>query len=218
MTGTGASAAEADAAFRLGEIIAARLCHDVSGPLSIIGNAAELARLEAEAGSGGGEAMAMMREGAEAIAARVRLQRAIFTAATPPLAVAEIARLAGGIVGGGSATLDLAGLAPGTVFVPEAGRAVLAALVVAGEALTRGGTIACHGGANDVAFAVTGTNASWSPSLTAALGGADPVATAIAGGSRELMGPMAVLLARKAGYTPALLMGAGMPLLRFARG
>jgi histidine phosphotransferase ChpT len=205
---------------RLAEIIAARLCHDVSGPLSIIGNAAELARLEAEAGNspGGGEGMAMMREGAEAIAARVRLQRAIFTASTTPLVADEIARLAGGVVGGGRAELDLAGIAPGTMFDPPSGRAVLAALMVAGEALKRGGTIACHGGADDIAFAIAGTSAAWPPSLTAVLGGADPIETAIAGGSRELMGPMAVILAREAGYAPALLMGAGAPLLRFARG
>ncbi|WP_291297421.1 histidine phosphotransferase family protein [Elioraea sp.] len=221
MTANGASAAAADAALRFAEIIAARLCHDVSGPLSIVGNAAELSRLEAEAGNaagGGGEAMAMMREGAEAIAARIHLQRAIFTASTTPLVAQDIARLAGGVVGGGRAELNLAGLAPATVFDPASGRAVLAALMVAGEALKRGGTIACHGGTEDVAFAVAGTNAAWPPSLTTVLGGADPVAAAIAGGSRELMGPMAVLLAREAGYTPSLLMGAGVPLLRFARG
>jgi histidine phosphotransferase ChpT len=219
MAANGASAAEAGAALRLAEIIAARLCHDVSGPLSIIGTAAELSRLEAEAGNAtAGEAMAMMREGADAIAARVRLQRAVFTASTTPLGADEITRLAGGVVGGGRAMLDLAGLAPGTVFDPASGRAVLAALMLAGEALKRGGTIACHGRVDDVAFALAGTGAAWPPSLTAVLGGADALETAIAGGSRELMGPMAVILAREAGYTPALLMGAGPPLLRLARG
>jgi histidine phosphotransferase ChpT len=94
---------------------------------------------------------------------------------------------------------------------------MLAALVVAGEALPRGGVVQLHGGADDVALMLEGTNAAWPAALTEALAAEDPVAVAIAGGSRALMGPMLVLLARGAGWQPMLLMGAGVPLLRLAR-
>lgn len=200
---------------RFAELVAARLCHDMSGPLSIIANAAELAKLEG--GRQGGEAMALMLEGAREIAARVKLSRALFGPPVGPLSADEVGALVRGAVGGGRVEVDLSGIAPGTVFAPEAAKALLAALAVAAEALPRGGTIRCHGGAEDLAVSIDGTNAAWPAHLTAVLGGADPLASAVAGGARGLMGPWLVLAAREAGLVPALLMGAGTPLLRFTR-
>ncbi|MCU0984405.1 MAG: histidine phosphotransferase family protein [Acetobacteraceae bacterium] len=209
---------EPGVAQRLAELVAARLCHDLGGPLSIIGNAAELARLETERGARqGGEAMALMVEGAQAVGARVKLLRALFGPATGPLSAEDIAAMARGVVGGGRVEADLSHLSPGTVFGAEAARAVLAALVVAGEALPRGGTVRVHGGADDLALMIEGANAAWPASLSEAVASEDPVAVAVAGGARALMGPMLVLLARAAGFRPMLLMGPGVPLLRLAR-
>lgn len=209
---------EPGVAQRLAELVAARLCHDLGGPLSIIGNAAELGRLEAERGvRQGGEAMALMLEGAQAVAARVKLLRALFGPATGPLSADALAAMTRGVIGGGRVEADLSRLEPGTTFGAEAARAILAALVLAGEALPRGGVVHLHGGAEDVALALEGANAAWPGALGEALASDDPVAVAVAGGSRALMGPMLVLLARGAGFQPMLLMGAGVPLLRLSR-
>jgi histidine phosphotransferase ChpT len=199
---------------RFAELVAARLCHDMSGPLSIIANAAELAKLEG--GREGGEAMGLMLEGAREIAARVKLLRALFGPATGPLSAADVAALVRGTLGGGRVEADLSALAPGTVFRPEIARVVLAALVVAAEALPRGGTVRLHGGAADFAVSIDGQNAAWPTHLTEVLAGAEPLTAAVGGGPRGLMGPYLVLAAREAGLAPALLMGAGTPLLRFA--
>lgn len=217
MGGNGPDVAQRQAE-RLAELVAARICHDLGGPLSIIGNAAELGRMEAERGvRQGGEAMALMLEGAQEVAARVKLLRALFGPATGPLSAEEVAAMTSGVIGGGRAEIDLSRLAPGTAFGAEAARAVLAALVIAGEALPRGGAVRCHGGADDMAVMLDGTNAAWPGALAEALAAEDPVAVAVAGGSRALMGPMLVLRARAAGLQPMLLMGAGVPLLRLAR-
>jgi histidine phosphotransferase ChpT len=200
---------------RFAELVAARLCHDMSGPLSIIANAAELARLEG--GREGGEAMALMLEGGREIAARVKVLRALFGPAVGPLSTTELGALVRGTIGGGRVEVDLSAIAPGAVFPPEVAKAVLAAFVVSAEALPRGGTIRCHGGPEDLALSIDGANAAWPTHLTAVLGGADPLASAVAGGARGLMGPWLVLAAREAGLVPMLLMGAGVPLLRLAR-
>jgi histidine phosphotransferase ChpT len=208
----------AAAAQRLAELVAARICHDMAGPLSIIGNAAELSRLETERGArAGGEAMPLMVEGAQAIGARVKLLRALFGPAAGPLSAEELGALTRGIVGGGRVEVDLSGLAPNTRFGADEARAALAALVLAGEALPRGGAARCHGGAGDLAIMLEGAGAAWPAALSAVLAGAEPVETALAGGSRALMGPMLVLLARAAGLEPVLLMGPGVPLLRLAQ-
>jgi len=203
-----------EAAQRFAEIVAARLCHDLSGPLSIIANAGELARLEP--GRQGGEAMELMLEGGREITARVKLLRALFGPASGPVSAADVAALARGTIGAGRVEADLSAVAATTVFPPATARVVLAALVVAAEALPRGGTVRLHGGAEDFAVSIEGPNAAWPTHLTGVLGGAPPLAAAVAGGPRGLMGPYLVLAAREAGLAPTLLMGAGTPLLRFA--
>ena len=202
------------AAQRFAEVVAARLCHDISGPLSIIANAVELARQEG--GREGGEAIGLMAEGACEVAARVKLLRSLFGPPSGPLSAEEVGALVRGTIGGGRVEVDLSPLAPGTVFRPETGRVVLASLVVAAEALPRGGTVRLHGGAEDFAVVIEGQNAAWPAHLTAVLGGAAPLDAAVAGGPRGLMGPYLALLAREAGLVPSLLMGAGTPLLRLA--
>ncbi len=203
---------------RLAELVASRLCHDLNGPLSIIASAAELARLEAEQGLTGGEAMGLMLEGSQAGAARVRLLRALCGSPVGPLAAEEAGALARGNAGGGRAEIDLSAMAAGTVFDAAAARVFLAALMVAGEGLPRGGRIRCLGRADDFTFAIDGQNAAWPAPLTAVLAGDDPVAVAIAAGPRGLLGPLLVLAARDADLVPSLLMGPGVPLLRLARG
>jgi len=200
---------------QLAEVVAARLCHDLSGPLSIITNAAEVARLEG--GREGGQAMALMLEGGRGIADRVKLLRALFGPPVGPLSAGELGTLTRAALGGGRVVVDLSAIPANSVFPAAAARALLAAIAVAAEALPRGGTIRCLGSAEDFAVAVEGAGARWPEHLTAVLAGADPVATAVEGGARGLMGPWLALTARAAGLAPALLMGGSVPLLRLAR-
>lgn len=197
------------------ELVAARLCHDLSGPLSVIANAAELAKLEQ--GRAGGEAMALMLEGGQAVAGRVKLLRALFGPPVGPHSVPEIEALVRGALGGGRVEADLSALAPGAVFSPEAARTLLAALCAGAEGLARGGIVRAHGGPEDFAVSLEGPGARWPEHLTAVLAGEDPMGLALGAGARSLMGPWLVLAARAAGLVPSLLMGAGVPLLRLAR-
>lgn len=205
-------------ALRLAELVAARICHDLASPILVISSAADLARMEAERGAPqSGEAVPMLIEGGDMVSGRVKLLRVLFGPPQAPLGAEDLAALARGHVGGGRAEIDTSALAPGTVFSPAAARAVLAALVLAGEALPRGGTIRLHGAAEDLAVSIAGASAAWPASLTAVVAGGSPVETALAGGSRALMGPILMLHAREAGLAPQLLMGPGVPLLRLAR-
>jgi len=207
----------AAATLRFAELVAARLCHDLSGPLSIIATAAELARVEGERGvRQGGEAMALMLEAGRDIAARVQFFRRLFGPALGPIASGELIELARGAFGAGRIAIDAAAFGGDSAFSAEAARAALAALVVAAEALPRGGTIRCRGGAADFALTLEGPAAAWPSHLTAVLGGAEPVSAALEGGARGLMGPFLVLAAAEAGLRPRLLLGAGVPLLRLA--
>ncbi len=203
---------------RFAELVAARICHDLASPVLVLSSASDLARMEAERGiAPGGEAMPMLIEGGAMVSGRVKLLRVLFGPPQSPVSAEEVATLARGHVGGGRAEIDVSPLAPNTVFSAATARALLAALVLAGEGLPRGGTIRLHGGVEDLAVSIEGASAAWPASLTAALGGGDPVETAVAGGSRALMGPILLLHAREAGLAPQLLMGAGVPLLRLAR-
>ena len=217
MSGDGAAAT-----LRFAELVAARICHDLSSPLSIIASAAELARLEGERGvrqggvGQGGEAMALMLEAGRDIAARVQFFRRLFGPALGPIAGGELIELAKTVLGGGRIAIEAGSFGGDSAFPAEAARAALAALVVAAEALPRGGTIRCRGEAADFALTLDGPAAAWPAHLTAVLGGAEPIGAALEGGARGLMGPFLVLAAAEARLRPTLLLGAGVPLLRLA--
>ena len=133
---TGAPAAD------LPGLVAARICHDLAGPLGAIGNALELA---GRLGGPGAEDQALLAESAAAAAARLSLYRLAFAAASGGQMVrgAELGiRLVGALAG---PRLALSHALPERLARAEARVIALAALCLL-HALPKGGEIAVAAG------------------------------------------------------------------------
>jgi len=207
---TGDSGSEAAQA-RLAGLLAARLCHDLGGPLGGVLAALELAEEESEA-AGEDAPLPVALAGARAMADRLRLLRAAWGAEPGPLSAGEVVVLADGLANRGRLELDFAGLVPEPDFSPETGQVVLTMLLLGASALPGGGTIALAGRADEeVLLRVSGPGAAWPQGLARVL------ARALAGqdvawdeaDTRGLLSPMLALLARRAGRSLRLLLPAG---------
>lgn len=196
----------------LAELVCARLTHDLSGPLATITAAVEILALDdPEARK---EAMALAGEATVQLTGRLRYLRAAWGAGVQELSVRRIATMAEGVLGGGRAALDISRVAAPDQPLGPLGRVLMSALLVAGEALPRGGTILCAGDpGTQLVLQPVGEGAAWPAGLAGLLGGEDPVAAAAAAGPRGVAAPMLMALARREGVAVSLLMGADLPLL-----
>lgn len=213
-----------DDLLRLAELLAVRLCHDLSGPLGTLMGALELI---AEDPASATEALPLAGEVSTALGRRLRVLRAAWGGATGPMSVDEFAALAEGVhVRRGR--IDLEGLDPGARFSSAAARVALNAVLLAAEAMPGGGTAAFSGDpASHMVVTVTGPRAAWPASFAAYVG--DPLLArqALRGGddgqaARGLQAALTVLIAEAAGVRLSLLMApvaeAVPPLLmNFAR-
>ncbi len=192
-------------ALTLAGALAARLCHDLAGPLGTVTGALDLAE-RADA-----EALALAREATTDLAHRLRLYRAAFAEGAGPASVAELAALAQGLAHR-RVRLNVAGLPGQARLRPEFGRVVLNALLLAAEGLPRGGTVAVQGDPErDVAVTLDGPGAGWPPGTAEAI--ANP-ASALSRlrqhpanlQPRALLPPFTALLAAREGLRLGLLM------------
>lgn len=192
----------------LAESLVARLCHDLSGSLGTVMGAASMA---AEAAADPAGPAALAAEAASGLARRLRLLRAAWSGDGTALAAADIPAL-GAALSTRPVTLDVTGLAAGTVFPPEVARVLLNLLLLAAEALPRGGVIGLAGSAHGpVAVTIAGQRAAWPESL-AALAAAPASAWHAIEDPRRLQAPLTVLLADRAGMRLGLAAGeAGAP-------
>lgn len=199
----------------LAELVCARLTHDLSGPVATITAAVEVLGLEdAEARQ---EAMALAGEAAAQLTLRLRYLRAAWGVGTQELSVRGLATMAEGVLGGGRATLDIGRVAAPDQPLGPLGRVLMNALLVAGEALPRGGTIVCAGDpGTQLVLQPVGEGAAWPAGLAGLIGGEDPAAAAAAAGPRGVALSMMMALARREGVMVSLLLGAGVPLLALA--
>jgi histidine phosphotransferase ChpT len=126
---------------RLAELLAIRLCHDLSGPLGTLMGALELV---ADDPGMAAEALPLAGEVSTALGRRLRLLRAAWGGATPSLSVAEFAALVEGMPAR-RWRLDLNGLDPAGRFSPAAARLALNVVLLAAESLPGGGTAALAG-------------------------------------------------------------------------
>ncbi|MBW8268409.1 histidine phosphotransferase family protein [Caldovatus aquaticus] len=177
--------------FRLAQLVAARICHDLGGPAGTVEGALSLL------GAGSEEALAVAQEGAAALRLRLTLFRAAWGGGLGDTSLAELLALLDGQVAGGRARIVLAdGLAPqAAVFPAPLAQVLLNALLLAGDALPRGGTILLGGDPAEVLMVrPEGEGAAWPPGLAAALaaGGLDP---ALAVGLRGVRAPVLAALA-----------------------
>ncbi len=182
----------------IARLLCARLCHDLGGVTGALTGAVEL--LE----SAGEEAAEVARDSAYALQRRLLMWRALASGETISR-LGEVLALVEGQLAGGRAALDAASL-PMEAELPEgAGPVLLAGLLVAGEALPRGGTVRLLGSEGMLAVVPQGRNAAWPTALTAVLSAAGYVAS----GPREILPVFLAMAAREAGLRVSLALGPG---------
>lgn len=197
-----ASQSEAIEALAPAYLLAARFCHDISGLAGTLAGAIDAACADAQGTPG--EALELAGTAADLLLARIRLLRAAWAGPPEPLPAADLAALATGLPE--RVRLDLAGLPPRAVLCPGTGRVALNALLLAAQALPKGGTITlaqapqAQDGPNIWMIRPQGPQVAWPAGLAGLL--ADPAAAhaaLLAANPREMQAPFTVLVASAAG-------------------
>ncbi len=189
------SPTDASDRLRLSELLVARLSHDLSGLAGVLAGALDLAADEPDPA----EALAIARDAAGELAARLRLLRAAWSGDTGPLRAADLAALLPGLGGGGRLRVDLSGLGDAP-FPPKLSRLLPNLLLLGAEALPAGGTLHLSGSPDaGITLSVAGPRLAWPPALADHVASPDS-AWAVAS-PRALQPALVVLLACAAGLT-----------------
>ena len=148
---------------RLAEMLAIRLCHDLSSPLGTLMGALELASEDVESSA---EALRLADDISATMGKRLRLLRAAWGGTAADMAVDELRSLAEGAQRGRRVQLDLEDLDQSGRFTAAAARLTLNVLMLAIESLPSGGLVALSGDpAGDVLVTINGPRAAWPPGL-----------------------------------------------------
>lgn len=196
---------------RLAELLAARLCHDLSGPLGTLMSALELATEDVAEAT---EALALANEVSVTMGKRLRLLRAAWGTTTPSMGATELRAMAEGMQRGRRLQLDFDALDPTRSFTPPAARVMLNVLLLAMESLPSGGMVGLAGDpCGDVVVTIAGPRAAWPPRLAGFLADESQAWQALHNGedidvSRGLLPLVTALLAHTAGLRLSLLMAA----------
>ena len=183
----------------LAESLCAKLCHDLSGPLGTVAGALEMAADDPESAA---ESLQLARDASGQMMRRLRLLRAAWGGDCGPLDAAGLMALAGGLPP--RITVEAGGLA-GQFPAPTA-RILVNMLLLAVDALPRGGTISLSGAPGDsVVLTVAGPVAAWPADVPAAL--ANP-ASAATNDPHQIQAPLVAHLALAAGLRLSMLMAA----------
>jgi histidine phosphotransferase ChpT len=203
---------------RLAELLAARLCHEVSDSADTLAGAVEIARTEPGSAA---EALAIAAKAAAVLAARLRLLRAAWAGVAEALDVSALRTLCAGLPR--HAWVDLDGLPAGYCFPAAAAQVLLNVLLLAAESLPKGGVVIVGEAGPDATLVVPrGQNAAWPRGLATWM--ADPATPwrAIASAApHRLQGPLTALVAHAAGARMSFALAADAEaapplLLRFA--
>lgn len=129
---------------RLAGLVASRICHDLISPIGALGNGLELVR--AEGGPPGAEEMSLIEDCAKAASATLAFHRVAFGAAGPNdrFDLDDAARTATDFFAPRRIQCDF-GARTGDATKREA-KALMLSLLIAAEALPRGGRITAAGG------------------------------------------------------------------------
>jgi histidine phosphotransferase ChpT len=148
---------------RMAELMATRLCHDLSGPVG--GLAAALGEIPADK-----DALRVAEQATATLRQRLALLRGAWGAMAGPLAGSALRDLARGLPNGHKLHIDLQdGLAAATLS-PEAARLALNMLLLAAESLPAGGTVTFAGSpAGQLRVAIEGPRAGWPEGLAGML-------------------------------------------------
>jgi histidine phosphotransferase ChpT len=176
---------------RLAQLLCARLCHDLSGSLGTLVGALDLVAMPEAADA---EALSLAREAAGVLRGRLMVMRAL-AGSGPAEGAGIVALLTPSLAE--RRTLLVAALDKGLRLEPTVSAMLVAAVLLAGEALPRGGAVHLEGGAAGFRLRVEGRNAGWPMTLPAALDGA-PLSDAVT--ARYVLAPWMVALAEGAGW------------------
>jgi histidine phosphotransferase ChpT len=179
----------------LAQALCARLCHDLGGAVGSLVTVMDLGP------AGGDEAGDIARESAEILRRRLRLFR-LLAGAAEHLSREGLETCVEGMLSHGKVVLA-GGVAVSAPAVP----AVLAAILLASEALPRGGAVVLAGDpAKELMIIPTGPGAAWPPALAALLApdGVAPEPT-----PRTVFAHVLSAAAEQAGLALRLALGAG---------
>jgi histidine phosphotransferase ChpT len=192
---------------RLAELLAARLCHDLSGPLNTLGGVLELARDDPRMLA---DAVAEAGAAAVTLTRRLRLLRAAWGGLGDPLSTADLTLLSDGLPGN-RLRIDLDGLQP-RMFEAAAARLVLNVLLLGAGCLPFGGVVALSTAAgHDVIATIDGPRAGWPQGFAALLADLDLAWQSLALiDPRDLQAAITTLVAQESGLRVSFLM-AGRP-------
>ena len=193
-------------ALHLAELLCARLCHDLSGPLGALIGVLEIAREELPHS----ETLALAEETAVELAQRLKLLRAAWGPGVDETDVTRLRGFADSLAAGRGVRLDLAGLEPHAAFPPAAARVVLNLLLLAAESLPGGGIVAVSGSPADrILVTISGPRAAWPSGLGRWLIDEAAATKAVTASARGLQAPLTALLALGYGFRLSMLMPAG---------
>jgi histidine phosphotransferase ChpT len=158
---------------RVVEMLTARLCHDLTGPIAALGNGAEM--LADEDPNFAGETVRLIADSAVRAASRLRFYRFAYGFG------------AGGAVAGDAPSELVAGFFAATTIACDYATSVLVLplpwqklacniLLVAADGLPRGGTLALNAGAGGLVVDAVGEAAALAPELLAAMRSTVPTA------------------------------------------
>jgi histidine phosphotransferase ChpT len=156
---------------RVAELLTARLCHDLAGPIAAIGNGAEL--LDDEDPDFVRQAATLIGDSAGTAAKRLQFFRFIYGFSAGAIAGPPPHALASEYFANGAVACDYSEAA--RQLEPTRQRLGCNLLLVAGEALPRGGKITLMAEAGAVAVAATGDGAGPSAEISAALALTTPI-------------------------------------------
>ena len=163
------SAEGADLHLRLTRLIGLRLCHDLGGLAGTIGNALEMLN------DAGAEAADLAGEAADMLRRRLLLWRSVLGSGEART-LGSVLSLLKGQIAGGRAHLEVGDLPEETALSETMVPLLLSGLLVAGEALPRGGVVRLSGDLRrEIMILPIGAAAAWSPVVVRhAAGAASP--------------------------------------------
>ncbi|MFN8981384.1 MAG: histidine phosphotransferase family protein [Alphaproteobacteria bacterium] len=160
------SAEGADLHLRLTRLIGLRLCHDLGGLAGTIGNALEMLN------DAGAEAADLAGEAADMLRRRLLLWRAVLGSGEARTLGVALGLLKGQIAGG-RAHLEIGDMPEGAPLSEALVPLLLSGLLLAGEALPRGGLVRLAGDLQrEITILPIGIGATWNPVLLRHVAGA----------------------------------------------
>jgi histidine phosphotransferase ChpT len=191
---------------QLAELICARFSHDVSGLLGSLNGVLELA---VEAPGPATEEVALASKAAAELVARLQLLRAAWGGVSDALDLDTLRAKMHGVDGGHRMRLNLDGLPDATVFPPPMARVILNVVLLARDAMPRGGVLALSGDpTSHVMVQIVGPDAAWPAGFAACIVD-EARASAALGDPRDLQAPLTAIIARAMGIQLSLMMAAG---------